>query len=42
MKVRVKLAGTGKTVEVGESDQCTLSQLRDRTVDAFSSQLVGR
>ncbi|KAL8603337.1 hypothetical protein ACOMHN_039700 [Nucella lapillus] len=35
MKVRVKLAGVARTVDVGDIQQCSLLQLQQRTADVF-------
>ncbi|XP_076469391.1 F-box only protein 7-like [Babylonia areolata] len=35
MKVRVKLAGSSRGVDVGDVEQCTLLQLQERTAEAF-------
>ncbi|KAK7486737.1 hypothetical protein BaRGS_00022021 [Batillaria attramentaria] len=35
MKVRIKLSGTARVVDVGEGDACTLAELRVRAADTF-------
>ena len=35
MKVRVKLSGTAKAVQIGDYTQFTLKQLRERTAEVF-------
>lgn len=38
MKLRIRLSGAARSIDVGESASCTLAELRQRTADVFQLQ----